>query len=109
MLADQVHTALAFALTGSGRLLEAHAATVRAVELYEDVTARDPAAHTAGLAMALDNLCAASNRLDRLREAVEAGGRAVDVRRRLASADPGTQPLIGCSALRAGVCAAACG
>ncbi|MFF4421042.1 hypothetical protein ACFY04_09685 [Streptomyces sp. NPDC001549] len=86
----QVQTTLAFALTGSGRLLEAHAATVRAVELYEDVAARDPAAHTADLAMALDNLCAASNRLDLLREAVEAGGRAVDLRRRLAWADPGT-------------------
>ncbi|WP_183064308.1 tetratricopeptide repeat protein [Streptomyces sp. gCLA4] len=76
------YESLAFALTGSGRLLEALAATEKAVALYETLAARHPEVFTPDLARALRNLCASLNQLDRLPEAEEAGRRAVELRRR---------------------------
>ncbi|MFF8835811.1 hypothetical protein [Streptomyces sp. NPDC015130] len=73
----------AFALTGSGRLLEALDDTEKSVALYEVLAARHPVARTPDLARALANLCGVLNHLDRLPEAEEAGRRAVELRRRL--------------------------
>ncbi|WP_405461828.1 tetratricopeptide repeat protein [Streptomyces anulatus] len=76
------HESLAFALTGSGRLLEALAATEKSVALYETLAARHPQVFTPDLARALHSLCGLLNHLDRLPEAEEAGRRAVELRRR---------------------------
>ncbi|MET9296475.1 tetratricopeptide repeat protein [Streptomyces sp. NPDC003077] len=82
------HNKLAGALTGAARYEEAHAATERAVALYEELAARDPGTHAADLAVVLNNLCAGFDRLRRGEEAAQAGRRAVDIERRLARADP---------------------
>lgn len=87
----EAYDSLAFALTGSGRLLEALAATEKSVALYETLAARHPVARTPGLATALANLCGVLNHLDRLPEAEEAGRRAVELRRRLVRIHPDDQ------------------
>ncbi|WP_097973418.1 tetratricopeptide repeat protein [Streptomyces sp. gb14] len=79
---------LAFALTGAGRLLEALAATEKAVALYEPLAARHPMVFAPDLARAVHSLCGVLNHLDRLTEAEEAGRRAVELRRRPSEIHP---------------------
>ncbi|MFD0156613.1 hypothetical protein ACWGN8_15010 [Streptomyces sp. NPDC055768] len=85
------YDSLAFALTGSGRLLEALAAVEKSIALYETLAARHPVARTPDLARALHNACGVLNQLDRLPEAEEAGRRAVELGRRLARIHPDDQ------------------
>ncbi|MEU6633336.1 tetratricopeptide repeat protein [Streptomyces parvus] len=82
------YESLAFALTGSGRLLEALAATEKAIALYEPLSARHPQVFAPDLARALHSLCGVLNHLDRLPEAEEAGRRAVELRRRPSEIHP---------------------
>ncbi|MGW8360007.1 hypothetical protein ACWGK1_05495 [Streptomyces wedmorensis] len=85
------YDSLAFALTGSGRLLEALAATEKSVALHETLAARHPVARTPGLAGALTDQCGLLNHLHRLPEAEEAGRRAVELTRKPAGLHPDDQ------------------